>query len=57
MNAKEFVTWVAECEIWGYDKDDGTPYQECPEPIDGYEDSHTALMNIIEVARRISKHD
>jgi hypothetical protein len=53
MTAEEFVTYVAGYSIWDYDKDDGTPYQECAEPDDGYEDSHMALMNIIEAARKI----
>jgi hypothetical protein len=30
-----FVDQVASLSIWSYDKDDGTPHQECDEPADG----------------------
>lgn len=52
---KQFITDVSELKMWGYDKDDGTPYEESEEPGEGYEDSHTCLMNFIEEARNILK--
>lgn len=42
---------IANLSIWSYDRDDGTAYAECEEPADGYEDSHTCLMQFIERAR------
>ncbi len=50
-----FVEDIAQLSIWDYDRDSGTPYQECAEPSDGHLDSHVAFMQIIEKARRI-KH-
>ncbi len=44
---------IADFKIWDYDRDDGTPYEECEEPDDGHMDSHTALMGMIEAARSI----
>lgn len=52
-DAYSFVDQVASLSIWSYDKDDGTPYQECEEPADGYLDSHCALMALIEEARKL----
>jgi len=49
--ALSFVEHVAGLGICGYDKNDGTPYRECPEPSDGYLDSHCCLMELIETAR------
>lgn len=48
-----FVDQVASLSIWSYDKDDGTPYQECKEPDDGFMDSHEVLMALIEEARKL----
>jgi hypothetical protein len=48
-----FVSSVATLLIWGYDKNDGTPYEECDEPSEGYVDSHCCLMQLIEAARNI----
>ena len=49
--ADKFVHQVGALSIWDYDQNDGTPYQECDEPDDGYLDSHTCLMGLIEQAR------
>ena len=48
-----FVEMVAAMNIWSYDQDSGEPYKECEEPADGFLDSHCALMNLIEDARRL----
>lgn len=50
--ADRFVADVASLSIWGYDRDDGTPYQEIEEP-DDENDSHDCLMGLIERARGI----
>lgn len=50
----KFTTHLASLNIWDYGKDDGSNYQECEEPSDGYLDSHTCLMDLIETARRIT---
>jgi hypothetical protein len=50
---REFVASVANLKIWGWDRDDGSRHVECDEPDDGAEDSHEALMGLIEAARRI----
>jgi len=52
---QDFINKVANLLVWGYDKDDGSTYEECEEPDDGYEDSHNALMALIEQARDILK--
>ncbi len=49
--ADKFVHQVGALSIWSYDRNDGTPYQECDEPADGFVDSHTCLMDLIEQAR------
>lgn len=49
----KFVERIAGFSIWDYDKNDGTPYEECEEPGDGYLDSHCCLMESIEEAREI----
>lgn len=51
--ALDLVKQIADFKIWDYDRNDGTPYQECEEPGDGHVDSHTALMDLIESARII----
>lgn len=51
--AAMFLQSVAELNIWGYGKDDGSPYKECEEPAEGYLDSHCCLMSLIEEARSI----
>lgn len=48
-----FVDQVAGMSIWEYDRDDGTLYQECAEPGDGFLDSHCSLMALIEEARKL----
>ncbi|KLR59286.1 hypothetical protein OX89_02545 [Diaphorobacter sp. J5-51] len=48
-----FVQHVAALNLWGYDKDDGNPYQECEDPDEGHSDSHNCLMELIEQARRL----
>lgn len=45
--AGKLVTEVAALSVWGFDKSDGTPYEECPEPGDGFLDSHCCLMETI----------
>ena len=51
-----FVERVANLSIWDHDQDNGEPYDELDEPPgDGYLDSHTCLMNLIETARDIVK--
>lgn len=47
------VRRIAALSIWGFDNDDGEPYDECEEPDDGYNDSHTCLMGLIEEAREL----
>lgn len=49
--AISFIDKIARFSIWEYDMNDGTPYQECDEPPDGFLDSHCALMGCIEKAR------
>lgn len=49
----DFVEQIANLRIWGYDQDDGSTYLECPEPSDGYLDSHCCLMGLIEQARAL----
>lgn len=49
----KLVVQVAGLSIWDYDKNDGTPYEECDEPGDGHLDSHCCLMSTIEDAREI----
>ncbi len=54
----DLIDHLAGLTIWGYDQDDGTPYEEGGEnfePDDGYEDSHMALMELIELAREVQK--
>ncbi len=51
--ALKFVEQVANLDIWDFDKDDGTPYQECDEPSEGHLDSHCCLMQLIEQARQV----
>jgi len=46
-----FAHQVASLCIWNYDKDAGTPYEECAVPTDGFLDSHMCLMGLIEKAR------
>ena len=53
--AQQLVEQIAGLSIWGFDNNDGEPYAECDEPSDGYLDSHYALMDMIENARRILK--
>ena len=48
-----FIKDVAEMSIWDYGKHDGSMYNECEEPRDGYLDSHLCLMELIERAREI----
>jgi hypothetical protein len=52
--AGRFVHALAGLSIWSYDRKDGTPYTECAEPADGFLDSHTCLMQLIEEARQIN---
>lgn len=49
----EFIKSLAALSIWEWDKDDGSPYDECDEPNDGFKDSHNCLMHLIEQARAI----
>ena len=50
----QFVEGVARLSIWDYVQENGQPYTELEEePGDGYLDSHTCLMNLIESARKI----
>lgn len=51
--ADKFVAQTAALSIWGHDRNDGTPYEECEEPSDGYTDSHECLMNLVEAARNL----
>lgn len=51
--ADAFVQQVAALRIWRYDDNDGTPYEECRPPSDGFLDSHYCLMDLIEQARRL----
>lgn len=48
---QSFAEMVAGMSIWGYDNNQGQRYTECPEPADGADDSHEALMGLIEEAR------
>ena len=49
--ADKFIHQIGALSIWEYDQNDGTPYEECDEPDDGFLDSHTCLMGLIEQAR------
>jgi hypothetical protein len=49
----KFASKVASMSIWGWDKDDGTPYCEAGEPYAGADDSHCAIMSLIEEARSL----
>ena len=51
----KFVHQVGALSIWDYDQNDGTRYQECDEPVDGFLDSHTCLMDLIEQARNLQE--
>jgi hypothetical protein len=51
--SEDFVRQIAEMQIWSYDKNDGSPYNECDEPANVFLDSHTALMDSIEQARTL----
>ncbi len=51
----KFVHQVRALSIWEYDQNDGTPYDECDEPDDGFLDSHTCLMGLIEQARALQE--
>ena len=53
--ADKFVARTAALSIWGHDRNDGTPYEECEEPSEGYADSHECLMNLIEAARDVQE--
>lgn len=53
--SRNLVMQLAALCIWDYDRDDGTPYEECDEPCDGYVDSHCCLMEFIEMAREIEE--
>lgn len=48
---QKLVRNLAALSIWSYDRDDGSAYEECEEPDDGYVDSHMCLMRFIEQAR------
>lgn len=50
-----FLRQIAALLIWSYDDNDGTPYQECQPPSDGFLDSHYCLMDLIEQARRLQQ--
>lgn len=47
------VSRIAALSIWGFDNDAGKPYDECEEPDEGFNDSHTCLMELIEDARKV----
>lgn len=51
--AFQFMGQVADLSIWSFDMDDGSQYEECEEPSEGFLDSHCCLMNLIEQARGI----
>lgn len=53
--ADQFVAQTAALSIWGHDRNDGTPYEECEAPSEGYADSHECLMNLIEAARDVQE--
>ncbi|CAM5530074.1 hypothetical protein TMEC54S_00244 [Thauera mechernichensis] len=46
-----FVNHVASLSMWDWDDDKGAALNECEEPSEGYQDSHEALMGLIEAAR------
>ena len=48
------INQVAALNIWGYNAEDGSPYQECRAPTEGFLDSHCCLMGLVEVARRVT---
>lgn len=50
-----FIRQIAVLLIWSYDDNDGTPYQECQSPSDGFLNSHCCLMNLIEQARHLQE--
>lgn len=47
-----FVKGVAGLKMWDYGNDP-EPFGECPPPSEGYADSHTCLMDLIEQAREL----
>lgn len=51
-SATRFVQRVSRLSIWDWSLN-GAHYAECEEPSDGYEDSHSCLMALIEQARVI----
>lgn len=48
-----FVNQVATLNIWEYNADDGSSYQECRAPTEGFLDSHCCLMGLVQEARRL----
>lgn len=50
----EFVDRIAELQKWEYSNDSAGHVGECEPPSDGYDDSHSCLMNLIEEARELS---
>ena len=51
----KFAAHIARFNIWDYEKNDGSAYQECEAPSDGHLDSHTCLMAMIGTAREIGR--
>lgn len=47
----EFVDRISELKMWDYSNDSPGHFGECAPPSDGYDDSHSSLMNLIEEAR------
>lgn len=52
-SAASFLSSVARLSMWSYARSNGTPYNECEEPSEGFLDSHCTLMELIEEARRL----
>jgi len=47
----EFAEQVANLKMWDYSNDSPGHFGECTPPSDGYDDSHSCLMKLIEEAR------
>jgi hypothetical protein len=52
-SAASFLSSVARLSMWSYARSNGTPYNECEEPSEGFLDSHCTLGELIEEARRL----
>ena len=54
VRARQFIESMARLSLWDWSNEAGEPVNECSSPSDVYEDSHAALMTLIEEARALS---